>query len=251
MKTLKSLGTVLTIGAACMVAVVVVSRTEVSARALNNSPVGAWFGIARPCPASVTADSPEHDDFCRQVCGNCPSVPGALPPEVPMMPTILADGTILADDSIGINRYHTTAHGKWVSNPGPEVYQIPGRDRYDATFLWLQSTPPPAPAGSVAELIGQLGGTCCFSAAIRPRFVTYFDPAQPDRMIGFIQAYAFPLVDPAKGTVRTRAASAADTFSGNHLPEAGVDPLAPLPSCEPSNGCLGTYHFVIRRIPAR
>ena len=50
------------------------------AMARARAAMGAWFGIARPCPASVTGDSPEHDDFCRQVCCNCPSVPGALPP---------------------------------------------------------------------------------------------------------------------------------------------------------------------------
>lgn len=238
----------LTIG--CLAALALFYRGELAVKAQGPNPIGAWFGIARPCPASDTADSPEHAAFCRTVCGNCPSVPGALPPEVPMMPTLLADGTVIADDSGEINRYHTTAHGKWSVNTSPSVVQIAGRDRFDATFFWLQSGPPPAQPGSLTDLIGQLGGTCCFAAGVRPRFVTFFDAKDPDRMIGFIQPYIFPFVDPATGLVRTNPPSSSDTLAGNHIPATGVDPLGPLPACELANGCLGTYHFVIRRIKA-
>src|SRR5689334_17535360 len=80
-------------------------------KAAAPSAVGAWFGIARPCPADAATDSPTHVALCQAVCGTCTSIPGTLPPEVPMMPTLLADGTVLADDAGEIVRYHTTAHG--------------------------------------------------------------------------------------------------------------------------------------------
>jgi hypothetical protein len=169
-----------------------------------------------------------------------------------MMPTLLADGTVLADDAGEINRYHTTAHGKWATNRDPAVLQLPGRDRFEATFFWLQSGPPPSEPGSISDLVGRLGGTCCFAASIRPRFVTFFDPSDPDRMMGFIQPYAFPFVDPATGLVRVNPALPNDEYSGNHIPQTGLDPVGgALPPCTTENGCLGTYHFVIRRIKAQ
>ena len=226
------------------------TTTMVKAQAPN--PVGAWFGIARPCPADPVTDSPDHAAFCQTVCGTCPNIPGVLPPEVPMMPTLLGDGTVLADDAGEIGRYHTTAHGKWQTNNDSSVVQLPGKQRFEATFFWLGSVAPAADPGSTADVIGQLGGTCCFSNGVRPRFVTYFDPSDPDRMIGFIQPYAFPFVDPATGLVKTNPPSSSDTFAGNHIPLKGLDPLGgALPACSPANGCLGTYHFVIRRVKAQ
>src|SRR5690348_9156371 len=37
----------------------------------KGDPLGAWFGIARPCPASAVTDSPVHAAFCTAVCGAC------------------------------------------------------------------------------------------------------------------------------------------------------------------------------------
>lgn len=239
------------LGLAAVTAVSIRVSNKVKVEAQSPNPVGAWFGIARPCPADPATDSPLHADFCKTVCGTCPSVPGALPPEVPMMPTLLADGTVIADDAGEIGRYHTTAHGKWSTNTDPSVVQIAGRQRFEATFFWLQSAPPPADAGSLTDIVGRLGGTCCFVAGIKPRFVTYFDPADPDRMMGFIQPYAFPFVNPETGLVQTNPPTADDPFAGNHIPLKAVDPMATLPPCSPANGCLGTYHFVIRRIKAQ
>jgi hypothetical protein len=198
------------------------------------TPVGAWFGIARPCPADPVNDSPEHAALCQAVCGECAAVPGALPPEVPMMPTLLADGTVIADDAGEILQYHTTAHGKWA--PSDAEPQLPSKQRLQATFLWLQSAPTP--------------GGDAFVAAIRPRFVTYFDPTDPDRMEGYIQPYVFPFVDPNTGLVIVSPPDSSDPLAGNHTPVPGLDPVAsPLPPCEPGvNNCLGTYHFTIRRI---
>jgi hypothetical protein len=230
--------------------VTLVSNSKLVVKAQAPTPIGAWFGIARPCPAAAD-DSPDHAAFCQTVCGACPNIPGTLPPEVPMMPTLLADGTVLADDAGEIPRYHTTAHGKWTTNTDSSVVQVAGKTRFEATFFWLQSVPPQGAPGSLTDVVGQLGGTCCFAAGARPRFVTFFDPADPDRMAGFIQPYVFPFVDPATGLVKVNPASASDGFAGNHVPAKGLDPLAPLPACAPQNGCLGTYHFVIRRIKAQ
>ena len=82
--------------------------------------------------------------------------------------------------------------------------------------------------------------------AVRPRFVTYFDPTDPDRMIGYLQPYFFPIA--SGGTVIVDPASPLDPLAGNHIPT--IDPLtSPLPpGCDLSKGCLGTYHFVIRRV---
>lgn len=236
----------------CVVALTTWINGTIVVKAQEANPVGAWFGIARPCPASPETDSPEHAAFCQTVCGTCPSIPGALPPEVPMMPTLLGDGTVLADDAGEIGRYHTTAHGKWQTNTSTSTVQFAGKQRFEATFFWLQSTPPTSQPGSLTDLVGQLGGTCCFSSSVRPRFVTFFDPRDPDRMLGFIQPYFFPFVDPETGLVRVNPPSSSDTFAGNHIPATAVDPVgAALPPCSPANGCLGTYHFVIRRIKAQ
>lgn len=198
------------------------------------TPIGAWFGIARPCPADAVNDSPTHADFCKAVCNLCPNA-GVLPPEVPMIPTLLADGTVLADDAGELSLYHTTAHGKWQVSERDGLVDLPGTTRYRATFLWLgQFGPPP---------------TNRLDDAIRPRFVTYFDPSDPDRMIGYIQPYFFPIA--SGGIVVVNPFSPLDPFAGNHIPT--IDPLtSPLPDgCQLDKGCLGTYHFVIRRVKAK
>jgi hypothetical protein len=70
------------------------------------NPVGTWYGNAKPA-----------------------SLPSALP-EVVMFPTFLADGNVIANDSIEIvSPPHGTAKGRWVST-GPYSIQ--------ATFYWIQ-----------------------------------------------------------------------------------------------------------------
>jgi hypothetical protein len=193
--------------------------------------IGAWWGIARPCPPPGGDSSPEHAALCTEVCGACPNA-GILPPEVPMIPTLLADNTVLADDAGELSLYHTTAHGKWAESVDDGLPDRPGTTRFKATFVWFGQTPP---------AFGVLGNV------VRPRFVTYFDPTDPDRMIGFIQPYFFPIA--SGGVVIVNPASPLDPFASNHIPT--IDPLAPLPDgCQLNKGCLGTYHFVIRRIKA-
>jgi len=62
-------------------------------------------------------------------------------------------------------------------------------------------------------------------------------------MLGFIQPYFFPIA--AGGLVVVNPS--VDPLNGNHIPT--IDPLvSPLPAgCDLSKGCLGTYHFLIRR----
>jgi hypothetical protein len=189
--------------------------------------VGAWFGIARPCPAPVS-DSTEHAALCTAVCGACPNA-GVLPPEVPLMATLETDGNMVMDDSWEISLYHTTAHGHWTPSANDGLPDRIGTDRFKGTALWLGQTPP---------AFGLLGN------AVRVRFVTYSDPLDPDRMLGFIQPYFFPIA--AGGLVIVNPAT--DPLAGNHQPT--IDPLvSPLPAgCDLTKGCLGTYHFFIRRI---
>jgi len=199
------------------------------------SPVGAWWGIARPCPANPASD-PSHVALCQQICGLCPFVPGALPPEVPMMPSILGDGTVVVNDAGSIPVFHTTAQGSWAADPNGDI-QLPGKARYQASFVWLQGSPDQvAGPGVVRQFVG----------VARPRFVVYWDENEPDQMFGFIQPYFFPIVG-QNGLVNVLPADPANPFEGNHFPALNF--LQPLPpGCSPANGCLGTFHFTIHRI---
>jgi hypothetical protein len=199
------------------------------------SAVGTWFGIARPCPA--TGDDAGHAAFCQAICSNCPSTPGTLPPEVPMMPTVHADGTVTVNDAGSIAVFHTTAQGAWAADPDPSQPQFAGKTRYQASFIWLQGN-----GGQPGQFIG----------VARPRFVTYWDPENPDNMIGYIQPHFFPITGPT-GLVDVLTSG----FKGsldvtNHYPV--IDPLAQLPEgCTPfqdGGNCFGTFHFTIHRVKA-
>jgi hypothetical protein len=135
-------------------------------RAEPVGPIGAWFGIARPCATSATVD-PNAAMLCRAVCGVCSSVPGAPGGDIVIMPTLLADGTALADGGGALGGF-TTAHGQWTPSKSDGLPDVPGRTRYQATFIWLQP-----------------------SHSVRPRFVTFFARNDPDVMFGFLQPYVF------------------------------------------------------------
>ena len=166
-----------------------------------------------------------------------------------MMPMIHGDGTVTVNDAASITVFHTTAQGAYAADNDPNVYQISGRTRYQASFIWLNGTPDHK-----------------FNGVVRPRFVTYWDPTNPDNMIGYIQPYFFPTngPDPTNPTAGV-VTQPPDFFVGpaghqlnatNHYPV--VSPMAQLPkTCETAqslqnlgNGCLGTYHFTIHRIKA-
>ena len=201
----------------------------------QSDPIGAWIGIARACPADPVTDSPVHAAFCNAICnGTCVNT-GLLPPEIVLMPTIFEDGNLVEDDAaqIGItgtaSNYHTTAHGRWTQSDNDGLVNRPGTDRIKGMFVWLGS-----------------GGQ--FTNSVRTRFVTYFDSDTPDAMLGYIQPYTTALA--VGGQVVVQPTNPANPLAGNHVP--ATDPAAPLPAgCVVANGCLGTYHFVIRRVRAQ
>src|SRR5688572_20140484 len=144
--------------------------------------VGTWFGVARACPATATGDDADHAAFCQAVCGDCLSTPGTMPPELPMLPTIHADGTMTVNDAGSIPVFRTTAQGAWAPDPDPSQVQLPNNTRYQGTYMWMQGN-----GGNPGQFIG-VG---------RPRFVTFWDPANPDNMIGYIQPHFYPIVGPS------------------------------------------------------
>jgi len=107
------------------------------------SPVGSWFGNAISPTSGL---------------------------EVVMMPTLFADGNLIANDSHeGINP-HTTAHGSWVRL---------GAHKIRATFIWINVAPVGTPGNGVAgtgriTLIGEI------------------DPKNQDEMTGTVHPIFFP-----------------------------------------------------------
>jgi hypothetical protein len=165
-----------------------------------------------------------------------------------MIPTLLADGTVLADDfaAVGVSPPgfaiagdgHTTAHGKWA-HQGKVVIGESKVDRYQATFIWFQGRPPGFPYNA-ASPVG------FFHGSVKPRFVTFFDKTNRDVMVGFIQPYLYGYTDP-DGIVALQPGT----------PFPSPDPVAPLPpACDPTTFnplepyCFGTLQFTIRRILA-
>ncbi len=203
------------------------------------SAVGTWWGIARPCPVDPAGADAGHSEFCQKICDLCPFIPGALPPEVPMMPTIHGDGTVTVNDAGSIPVFHTTAQGAWAADPDPTQPQFDGKTRYQASFIWLQGSPDQVVGSSVVRQ---------FVGVARPRFVVYFDPTNPDNMIGYIQPYFFPIVG-QNGLVNVLAPPQmkGNLDVTNHYPALNF--LGPLPQgCNPAAGCLGTFHFTISRV---
>jgi hypothetical protein len=223
---------------------------EVRAAGDNPTPIGAWFGIARPCtPPGGPAHPVVNQEICELACNgtSCPTATFPVP-EVTMIPTLLGDGTVLADDfaAVGVSPPalpiagdgHTTAHGKWVYQ-GKVAIGDSKVDRYQASFIWFQGRFPGEPY-NVASPVG------FFRGSVRPRFVTFFDRNNPDVMVGFIQPYSYSYTD-ANGIVLLQPGT----------PFPAMDPVAPLPTaCNPAAFsptepyCLGTLQFTIRRIQA-
>ena len=204
------------------------------------TPIGAWFGIARPCTAGSRFPVPPgtvSQSVCKDACGGVTCPASTFPvDEVTMIPTLLADGTVLATDHASLFDSHSTGQGKWEA-AGKTVIDGKSFDRYQASFMWFQPRKPtetdPRNPGSV------------FLGVVRPRFVMFFDPADPDIMKGYIQPYLFGMTD-GYGIVNMQPNS----------PFPAVDPMGSLPAaCDPTAKtnpyCLGTLMFVVRRIPAK
>jgi hypothetical protein len=218
---------------------VVIGLSALGVKAQGNStgPLGAWFGIARPCtPGSRFPVPPGTDDqaICRQAClGVCPASNFPVD-EVTMIPNILADGTVLADDFAELfPDHHTHAQGHWES-AGSVIIDGKKMDQYQATFIWFQAR--------AAADIDPKNPISVFQGVVRPRFVTFYDPGTPDQMRGYIQPYLYTMTDQF-GIVMMQPGT----------PYPLVDPVARLPAtCDPTAPtnpyCLGTLHFVIRRI---
>jgi hypothetical protein len=251
--------TIVSITTACALAAVLTTGFVLSSRLLAHdhdddkqkaSPVGAWFGVARPCtPASGPAHPTVNQDVCQVACKTAACAPPTLPfNEVVMMPALFADGTVVATDfgSAGVSPPgfpiagdgHSTALGNWAlkgtTRIGNRRY-----DRYQSAFVWFQGRFPGEPYNN-ASPVG------FFRGSIRPRFVTFFDARDPDTMIGFLQPYSYNYTDP-NGQVLLQP----------HTPFPDPDPIAPLPTrCDPTDFaakpyCFGTFQFTIRRVPAQ
>jgi hypothetical protein len=219
----------------------VVSALSIWAKAQSSStptPVGPWFGIARPCTPGTRFPTPSgsvDQNVCRDACfgSACPASNFPVD-EVTMIPTILADGTVLADDFAELLDHHSTAQGSW-EYAGKAVIGGKSFDRYQATFIWFAPRNPPD--------IDPKNPLSVFQGVIRPRFVTFFDPADPNIMKGYIQPYVYTMTD-STGIVIMQPAT----------PFPAVDPLGRLPVvCDPTAHtnpyCAGTLQFTIRRIP--
>lgn len=220
---------------------VVAGSTPLSLKAQSPTPtpIGAWFGIARPCTSGSRFQPPAgtvNQSVCREACLGAACAPSNFPvDEVTMIPTLLADGTVLADDFAELLDHHSTAQGKW-EYAGTAVIDGKRYDRYQATFIWFQARNPPD--------IDPKNPLSVFLGVVRPRFVTFFDPTDPDIMRGYIQPYLYSMTD-AFGIVNMQPG----------LPFPAVDPMSRLPvTCDPAAPtnpyCLGTLMFNIRRIPA-
>jgi hypothetical protein len=105
---------------ALAVATLVVGALSIWAKAQTSNPptpIGPWFGIARPCTPGTRFPTPPgsvDQNVCREAClgSACPASNFPVD-EVTMIPTILADGTVLADDFAELLDHHSTAQGTW------------------------------------------------------------------------------------------------------------------------------------------
>jgi len=215
-------------------------NTRVKAQGTTPTPIGAWWGIARPCTSGTRVQPPPgtvNQDVCRDACLGSACPQSNFPfDEVTMIPTLLADGTVLADDFAELFDHHTTAHGKW-EYAGKAVISGKSVDRYEATFIWFAPRTP--------NNVDPSNPLSLYQGVVRPRFVTFWDVNNPDVMQGYIQPYQYIITDNT-GIVIMQPS----------LPWPAVDPMSRLPvTCDPtakaSNPyCLGTLTFNIRRIPA-
>lgn len=203
------------------------------------TPIGAWVGIARVCTTGSRFQPPPgsvNQSVCREACLGSACAPSVFPiDEVLMLPTLLADGTVLATDGASLLDGHSTAQGHWEFG-GKVVIDGKAFDRYQATFVWFQGRNPPDvdPQNPLSRFLG----------VVRPRFVVFFDPTSPDVMQGFIQPYLFPMTD-SQGILKMQPAS----------PFPAIDPMGNLPvRCDPgvqsTPACFGTLMFTLRRILA-
>lgn len=204
------------------------------------SPVGTWFGIARSCNTpSRFAQPPNTVDeaICQEACGGtrCPVTTFPID-EVTMMPMLFADGSVVATDHATLVDGHPIGQGRW-EGAGTAVIDGKQYERVQASFMWFQPRTPHEvdPRNPWSKFLGMA----------HPRFVMYFDPANPDIIKGYLQPYLFSITD-GFGIVNLQPGT----------PFPTPDPVAPLPQvCDPTARtnpyCFGTFMFVVRRVQPR
>jgi hypothetical protein len=212
-----------------------------SAKAQTPGPnVGVWWGIARSCTSPSRFPQPPNtvnQSICRDACGGsvCPVTTFPID-EVAMMPEFFADGNMVATDHATLVDGHPIGQGRWEP-AGTAVIDGKTYQKYQASFLWFQPRQP--------QEVDPRNPWSIFGGMAHPRFMMYFDPANPNEMIGWLQPFLFSMTD-RYGIV---------TLQPN-TPYASPDPTQPLPAaCDPTKQtnpyCFGTFMFVVRRVQAR
>ena len=216
------------------------ASVDAGAQSTPPTPAGSWFGIARSCNTPSRFPQPPNtvdQSICREACGGaaCP-VTTAPYDEVTMMPQLFADGNVVATDHVSLVAGHTPGQGRWEA-AGKTVIDGKEYERVQASFLWFQ---PRAP-----QDLDSSNPWGKFQGMVHPRFVMFFDPANPDVVKGYLQPFVFVITD-RFGVV--------NLAPGTPYPEP--DPAAPLPRvCDPTAHtnpyCPGTFMFVVRRVQPR
>lgn len=213
---------------------------DLAAQSARPTPVGTWFGIARSCTTPNRFPQPPNtvdQAICREACGGdkCPETTFPID-EVTMMPELFADGNVVATDHATLVDGHPIGQGRWVA-AGKTVIDGKEYERVDASFMWFQPRPPQEvdPRNPWSKFLGMA----------HPRFVMFFDPANPDIIRGYLQPYLFSITD-KWGIVNLQPGT----------PFPTPDPVAPLPQvCDPTAQtnpyCFGTFMFVVRRVQPR
>ena len=213
---------------------------DLEAQTTPPSPVGTWFGIARSCTTPSRFPQPPNtvdQSICREACGEtaCPVTTFPID-EVTMMPELFADGNVVATDNASLVAGHTTGQGRWEA-AGNAVIDGRQYERVLASFMWFQPRSP--------QDTDPRNPWSRFGGVVRPRFVMYLDPANPDIVKGYLQPFLFSITD-RFGVVSLEPGT----------PFPTPDPMAPLPqACDPTARtnpyCFGTFMFVVRRVQAR
>jgi len=205
-------------------------------------PNGTWFGIARSCTSPSRFPQPPNtvdQDICQQACGFAKVCPVTTFPvdEVTMMPELFADGSVVATDHATLVDGHPIGQGRWEP-AGTAVVAGKTYQKISAAFMWFQPRQP--------QQVDSNFPFSRFGGMAHPRFVMFFDPANPDIMKGYLQPYLYSITD-RFGIVNLQPGT----------PFPTPDPVQPLPdACDPTSTsdnpyCFGTFMFVIRRLQPR
>jgi hypothetical protein len=216
---------------------------DVTAQSAQSTPaptVGTWFGIARSCTSPSRFAQPPNtvnQSICREACQGaaCPVTTFPID-EVVMMPEIFADGNMVATDHATLVDGHPIGQGRWEA-AGTAVIDGKTYEKYQASFMWFQPRQP--------QDVDPNNPWSRFGGMAHPRFVMYYDPANPNIMTGYLQPFLFNITD--KWGIATLQPG---------TPFLSPDPTATLPEvCDPTKQtnpyCFGTFMFVIKRVQTK